>query len=381
MYMLGTNYPIAYSFDYIQNGWQNSNDIRTLVYFFKGPVPADFSEIPEEWIKDPNLMSKNSVACAMMTMLTRPEKGINNKHEWVASRTYCDPKGNAYNPTLKRWMIGDCVMMAHRSHKGVDRFPELGVPGVDYNAGQDPAYVEYYKYYEDTVLRDMYNADMPYRWKTSRDNQMDHYNYQLTSSTGNNYPVVVEFVREESVDGFYLRQGGDGTASQYCVGSLTIEPWDDTLNEGAGDWGTPIVITLTQENGCRVHIDFGQTLTASKFRLTGGSDTSGGWYPSIFQFTSSVEPAEGKDPYDITWALVAYIGGNQGTHTPQDFPRFYHSYLNTMSTNVHTLGFPYLLCDVGEPGDDATIILNQSKNVEPFSQLHPLHMGLNFKDV
>lgn len=382
MYLLGTNYPIAYAFDYIHCAWSNSNLNYASIFYFSGPVPADFSEIPEEWIKNPNVMSKNAVAQSKMVLNNRPQRDQNQVQEWRHDRTFTDPKGNWFYPAAGRWLLGNCSYHAQRTHAGIDRYPEFGIASLDFASNQPRIYSEIYRSRDDLVLRDLYNVSASFSWRSAKDNQEDVYIYNLNVSGDQvpAYPIICEFERPETIDGFYFRQGADNTSSIYLVNDITFEAWDASLNGGQGDWG-PALNVEVRDDTTRQLIDFGQTFTTTRMRITGGNDATSGWYPNWLQFTSTTEPAQGKDPIDITWALVSYVGGNQSNADYQDFPTYNYTWWENQQKTNMLMGYPFLLVDVGEPGDDATVILNKSRGVMPFEQLHPLHMGLNFKDA
>lgn len=383
MYLIGTNYPLAYAYDYIHNNWSNSNSNRSMIWFFKGPVPVDFSEIPHSWIVNPSEMAKNAVGCTQLTLARRPSTNADQIQEWTHLEGFIDAKGNQFNPVLNRWMLGDCTFLAERSHQGVDRYGDFAPP-FSVGSNQPHIYVDYHKYREDIVLRDLYNATQFY-WRRSKDNQEKETNYYTNISGGNvdDWYWIVEFNNTENIDGVYYRQGAEssGNSSAVYANRLGVSAWDPTLNSGQGDWGPELLVNIGQYSTERRHVDFGQTFTTNRLRVRSISTPSSGWYYAWMIFTSSTEPATGKDPYDVTWALVSLTGANTSNSNPGEYPNYYFDWWNNFSGAHDTEGYPYLLCDVGEAGDDATIILNKSKNVEPFSQLTPIHMGLNFKDA
>lgn len=375
MYFFGSMYGMQRSFEYLQGAWSSSSLNYQLVNLFTGVPPTDFSTIPLEWGTNVNELMKNSVGSIQVAKTNRDVHATPGQitADYTHQRTLVHPKGSYFDATLNRWVIEDFNFTLWRSSGGIAEW-ETRSTATDRGNLEPQASRVYYEHLEDITFRDNYNF-LAMRYHRTRSNQTSISELFATDSnlgrSAQLYPFVMDFRNEQTIDGLHLRQNGSNNSSA----TIIVDIWDTDTN----DWGDQFTLTLFDGYN-RQTVDFPQAYTTDRIRLTFSDTGSSSLYLMYCTPVSKVEPTIDKLPKDITWGIITYTGGNQSNASFWNYPRYFYNTMDSSVTHNQTHGYPMMLVDVGEPGDDATVILNKSRGVLPGEEISVLHMGLNWRE-
>jgi hypothetical protein len=379
MFHFGSIHGMQRSFEYLQGAWANSSVNYQVINFFTGVPPTDFSQIAQDWQTNPNNIFLNSVASIQAVKSDRDVQGASGsiRAYYTHQRTHVHPKGNYFDPIVGRWILGDYYSTLWRTSGGIENYGVRGDTVGDFSSNDfrgRQIQPQYFEVFEELVLRDIY-GQLPTHYHRTRNNSNAASEFSQDSNLGtvpSRYPIVQEFRIAQTVDSIFLRM----SSPNFSSAEVTIDIWDD--NEG--DWGDQFVLTLRDDYDMQI-VDFPQAYLTSKIRYTFGNTGSSSFWLNFLVPCSQTEPLSGKDSMDITWALITYSGGNESNSAFWNYPRFYFNRMDGLVTHNQNQGYPLMLVDVGEQGDDATVILNKARGVLPGEDISLLHMGLNWRDI
>lgn len=172
-----------------------------------------------------------------------------------------------------------------------------------------------------------------------------------------NYPSIIEFEEEVSIAHVAIQQSHSG--NPYTNTNFTLEPWDETLNAGAGGWGSAVNVTYSQSNS-KNEVTLSTEVVGTKFRLKGGDTGSQDWICKYISFYSSIEPSNLNETVSLGWGIVMpYWYGllNLGNGSDWD-------------TNLTLSGeypandtLPLMICSVGDYSKGGVFVLESATNL------------------
>jgi hypothetical protein len=354
------------SFALRQGNYINVSANKQLLFLFKGVKPSSFDEIPQEWLTNPAEMIKNSIGMIEIQS-TNEVDNENLIFNYTNLNSYVRAQGNAWSEDLQRWCI-QSTPLVKRTYQGVDKFGDNEAPAL-MGANQPQVYEQFYKYNNDIVLKDSLNVSVYDYHETRRITNLPQHDSQLGRSV-QNYPLVFELGTEQTLDGLFILQAAANWASDW----VDVSAWDDVAEEWLPSFRVPL-----QDNPDPSITNF-PAITTKRILAVFNDTYSSSWHPRYWQWVSTVEPVDKKEAYDITWGLVPWIGANQRTDF-HAYPLLNFAEFENEAIYNQVQGYPFLLVDVGSPGDNTTVILNNATDVLPHDDISVLHMGINFKDV
>lgn len=151
-----------------------------------------------------------------------------------------------------------------------------------------------------------------------------------------------------------------------------LDWWDETLNDGAGDWveavNETVYDTIYYTNNFYNTLSF-PPVTSTRFRLRWGVSGYGNFYNTLINLVGP-QPTWGTDPKTVTWALIyPFI----------NLYNVYHSRYHTRTFTNEQSGYAVYMCNVGEVGSGAPIELNSTTLDSYFGPVIQ-NFNLEFKD-
>lgn len=181
--------------------------------------------------------------------------------------------------------------------------------------------------------------------------------YTTSSRYPYNYPTIMEFDEVVSIAHVAIQQSHSGTA--YTNSSFSLTPWDETLNNGDGGWGTPVTVSYSQGN-VKNEITLAQEVVGKRFRLSGSDTGSQAWINKYLAFYSSSVPTNLNETLNLGWALVTpYWYGVTNVRNGSD----YDTNLTRGLTPPREDVLPVLMCSVGDSTRAGTLMLENASNL------------------
>jgi hypothetical protein len=339
---------------------------QAFIYFFDGPVPETFDDIPFDTNDMVQVYAESKYAQLI-------EADDNLEVNFGASSGYASTTAFTQFHTFAR--IGKPRVFHRDQRWGKWRLePKYMFPTFyidpDTRKGADTQYQD-----TETELR---SGHLYYRYSQRafmfEPDQEEHVdsNFGGTTVWGNRSPFQnpwqFEYEQPVTIDAFEYKQWSDPARNANRID--LIEYWDDSLNEGAGGWVEHVVdLEIYDEVQPQHHILRIPPMTTTKFRLYWG-DTGSSSFVINHIFPLGQEPTWGKDPINFTWAL---LGGEHDS---------FSSYFSRNQTDSATEngGYPFILLDVSESDGDGACKLDRANGLR--GDYAPLiqDLSIEFKD-
>lgn len=391
MYSFGTHAGFAHSHaQYLCSGSVSSH--RAFLALFTGAVPADHSQIGFD-SGDPLAIMEN-MESGMMIQGTKiaAENDGDIDITYDPYRTSLHNKQPYLDPTYGKWSYTPqihCFEHAFNDYRNGNLDETRAIWGTNAINSYDSMAQRNLR------LNHMYNG-LEYFWTPFRsrdfgrqDGIYDYYQYIGLSSNrnaANIYPWVLEYNEVIQINSFEYYRGyfaSNGNSST----SVTIEPWDETLNGGAGDWGTGVTASITEAGSTTPieYVDLGQEITAQRFRLSFGDTASSTFHYSWLRLLGDSTPATTSAGVDLTWGLLIPYGVDIGRYSVYIENRLWnagnrshHIMENGEFPDTLYKDIPSILVDVGDFTDNSTVTLNKARNVQPQDVPELLNFILQF---
>jgi hypothetical protein len=390
MFSFGTNTGYALGFQNLFGDLGNVSSSRHFLACFTGPVPADHSQIPFD-SGDPFEVMKNMESGMIMNATKIPSTRDGDIDiSFDPWRTVLHTKQPYFDPTYDKWSYTPKLQLFEFAYNTMlnDQMDDLSIWSVELNS------------YTSTSQRNhrlnyIYNG-LAYYWTPFRtrdfglrDDINDHFEYIGISSNrnaGNLFPWVLEYDEIININSFEYYRGwfsGNGNSST----SVTIEPWDPALNEGAGGWGPGVTAAITEAGADTPieYVDLGQELTAQRFRLSFGDTASSTFHYSWLRLLGDSTPASTSDGVDLTWGLLIPYANDMSRFSNYKETRIWRpenrgsqimvngEYPSSLNKDI-----PSMLVDVGDFRHNTTVKLNKARDLQPNEVPEVLNFVLQF---
>lgn len=374
MYTLFTEPSLAYGWGSMQNADTNGYNNYAILFLFDGTPPTSADDIPLALQKSPVELAKTSVAFNQIYGTHTVTGNETSEFDYTHYAAHMAVKGVKYFDELGRYVYNHSVGTLARTHRGPENMTEEGESaqestyfGTSY---QDEASFLYMR-----ELQDIYNIN-GYRYREERLLKNTYSKSSGLSRYAYRYPLVYIFDQEVPVDSMWIGQGS--ASGNYTPTTATIDRWDSATSQ----WVQVDTLDDTQLiNGRNAVclIDFAETFTTSKIRITFGDTGNTNPYWRHMHFCSKVDPGIQQTPVDITWGVIMFSGANQSDSSFDTYPNLYQYDVNTDEETVRKDGYPLMILDVGEPGSDAAVIVNRADQVMPFEDINLINFNIKFE--
>lgn len=362
---------------------------------FTGPVPEDLDSLPfdQSDLFEMYAQAQVGIAMKMDKIETDPVSDV-----FLAShtRTYLTPKQPYLDLNYNKWSFYPKVMLREEAWKDWKAGTFDNIRALRYSSSSSPAQRITFNHSSMIHSEFRYNyiiLGMRFYWNLNRqrDRNLADESFDSTATSGNYYsyyseycqtryaeqhPLILEFDEAVEVDSLeYYR--GDYADNRYSSDYVDIEIWDESLNEGNGDWSSSQRVTL-EENGADSvpqYVELETIVTGKVFRLTFSDTGSYNMHLGYVRLLSSTPPTTLPVNTDITWGLILpyhdrafrfddflyrdyYVSDDvrEGWFTDQNLVE---------NPEVHELPIPLLLVDVDGPNKNATVTLTKARDIEP----------------
>lgn len=331
------------------------SDRGSPCFFFSGPIPNSINDLPFD-LGNPIEMVRNSVGHILL------EWGIDIENRRFNYENPLVDFNNQSQHLFKQHYFDDIRSMWRLMPKLVAR--EFNIESFDRTDTQsvDDAY-------RDCTTYSVTTQNDPNQFQPG--NTINQF-YFSRNRYPYNEPLIVEYEQQVTLDLIAFQQTHSG--SLYDNTGMTIEMWDPSLNEGAGDWTNSQSISYGGGN-TQNEVDLtGRGLTSTKFRVFGNDTGSRGWIMKYFAFFSNTEPT--VVPFDATWALLGTMyHGIVSLHTGNDY--------NFAQTNIDSAydvpSFPYALISLGDAGTEGSMLLQQKNGIDGKVFINPRILTFAFE--
>lgn len=354
MFLFNSKAPFNWSF---RNYFLDSDTVA-IASFFSGPIPNTLDDVPFD-IQDWNEVFANSDYAMEIEGLNADDNAKQDTMQYTRFNTY-NKLGRVRRHCPARY--GHWELVPRRIIHGGYINPETRVP---FN---EAAHAD-----SETQLRSLHFA--LYYSNNFRADEWDSIQYTSNfrgsvpwNRSAQQAPLIFEYDDTVTVHGIeYFSWTSANNAPRFW----TMEVWDPALNGGAGDWAPTGNQDLQMWDTLyyRTFLECDTPVTGSRFRVT-FSDTGGGSWAFNHIALHGDEPAWGKDPVDLTWALV-------GTGYNARSGYFERSFTDSFEQVGQ---WPWILVDVGIEGSGAAIELNQSTGLVGGDTPMIENFTLNFLD-
>jgi hypothetical protein len=321
-----------------------------FVHFYTGAIPETFEDIPFDHLNMFEVCNNSKYSQLLEPFHGKPGGTTADAvTRFVTNKRLGGVRQHSLMERWNKWRLIPRDMYSGQYHN-LDRTP----------VGDNPAWQT-----SETELRELHFA---YRYANQmRGDERDRRQYSAnwgggipSNRSAQNAPLICKYEQEVTIDSF---EYFSWSSANNTPGTVAVEYWDPTLLEGAGDW-------VISDAGIQVYdtfysrrvIDLAGPITSTQFRFRFGDTGSSSWAFQYF-WPLGLEPTWGKDPIDITWALV---GGWHGAFDSYTARNQYDCFEQPEGQ------YPFMLVDVGPPGSGATIELEQTVgltgNDEPLIQ-------------
>lgn len=337
----------------------SSGTVAFNTYYFTGPVPATIEDISFDL--DPMGISRNSIALSVVDIRHQEQTAngvLRNVLEGSNRITIIPVKKSVWDDRRQKYRLAPNYL-ARYDLSDVYRDEVNSAPYESRNTATQSFDLTYQYYYGDLV------------WNNERRENNASVGY-YAMNYGNRYAwlndqgAFFEFGSAVTVDSVELWQYAD---TRYTSATIILDWWDTSLNEGAGGWvrvDSPATFNADKE----FLWELAAPVTSTRFRVSGADTGQQPWHIREISLLSSTEPYN-VETVDITWALVIpYWTGLYNIPF----------YWNRTDSATQQGSYPMILCDVGQPGDDTLIILNQARNIPGFFNPKVLNFSLEFED-
>ena len=411
MYTLKPSITFAHSFCY--SGLNRNRGLYACDLFFlgfKGPVPTDLDSLPFDQSDLLEMYAQAEVGISM-TMNKLETEPTSDSFMAGHTRTYLTPKQPYLDLNYNKWSFYPRVMLREEAWKDWKSGTLDNIRSKNLTTSSSPAQrVDYnhssmihtefrynyimlgMRYYWNlNRFRDRNRSDQPY--DSDATNGRDYSYYSRYSPRGaQDYPLILEFDEAIEVDALeYYR--GDFSDNRYSSSQVDVEVWDETLNDGNGDWTSTQRVDL-EENGVdskAQYIELETIVTGKAFRLTFNDS---GYYDMNFGYVrllSCTPPPTMPVDTDITWGLILPYHDRafsfddsmyRDYYASDDVKEAWFTDQNLVeSPEVSKLPIPLLLVDVDGPNKDAAVTLTKARNIKPGQVPELANFILDFTDA
>lgn len=328
-----------------------------FVHYFSGPVPASIADITFD-LDDYHAIFENSVLSQIAQKVDSETDGVSETASYsrFSTRYHIDNVRRHYHDTFfDLWRLHP-TRVVHLGYSDESNTRLNQASHADTEAQLRTLHFAYY--YSNVYLMDTTHWHRNgSNWGQSR--VWNRYAYQA--------PILFEYEQEVSARGMMF---WGHSSSNYCPGYYSLDIWDSTLNAGAGGWTRVITDNkLYDALGVRRLCNFGQAYTSTKFKITFSDTGKYDFYINTLHLYGE-EPSWGKDPVDITWALV---GGWNNAHSG-----YFDRYVTDSYSSVGR--FPFVMVDVGDADSDACLKLDKTTGLVGTDTPQIQNFVLDFKD-
>jgi hypothetical protein len=331
--------------------------IQSSVYFYTGAVPDTFDDVPFDL--NPNDISRNAIAMSSMNLTHVAAQDVNLRSVIEGNHRACfmpvkhsvwDTRRQKYR-VAPRYAMREDLSDVYRDTVSSSTYESRITSTLDRTLGDQ-----------------FYFGDLTWHNERRENNSIGFYalNYAGRYPLSERRGLYFEYEQDVTIDAVDFWQFAD---SRYTGAQITIEYWDPTLLEGAGDWVATTSDAIYDADKEFVW-DLPVPITSSRFKVSTPNTGSSAWHIREISLLSSTEPFNVVTA-DITWALVVPGWVNARAN----------GFSKAITDSYSQEGtFPYLICDVGQPGDDTLITLNQARNLPGFFNPKILNFSLEFED-
>lgn len=334
------------------------SDALSLVTFHSGPIPATLEDVPFD-LNDHYQRFRHCDYAQTIWGYHADDDGVQPEEAYTRYKSYVklDTVRRHHLDRYGRWQLKprEIIHGGYRDH----------LTGVPLNtAAHDD---------NETQLRSLHFAY--YYSNIYRGDEWDEYQYTNNFSgatvwnrSAQNAPLIFEFDQDVTANSFEYYSW---TSSNNAPRFFTVEVYNPTGGDGSGAWEATGNDNLQMWDTFygRTLVDFETPVTGSRIRITFSDTGSSNWALNHISLHGE-EPTWGKDPVDLTWALVT------GFHSATS--GYYNR--NITESFVSEGNFPYLLADVGLPGSGATIELAETTGLVGSDAPNIENFTLEFKD-